>query len=131
MQVTKSYVHDLDHIDQSSHDAKSGTVFNTASGIKYENSLKRGYVHGKAAIQFPDTTCFDGFCKQNALTGLGVVSYSTMRYCGDLVNGQHHGNGILEVPGGGPKYEGTVRFPVECPFGSLPASEPLSTAEPF
>lgn len=63
-------------------------------------------MHGKASMQFPDGTCFDGSIASNAITGPGVVSYDAMRYHGSLVDGKHHGSGVLEVMGGGAKYEG-------------------------
>ena len=99
------------------------TKLQTRSGICYEGTLQQGYMHGKASMQFPDGTCFDGSIAANALTGPAVVSYDAMRYHGTLLDGQHHGAGVLEVMGGGAKYEGEFAHGRRHGTGTLQAAE--------
>ena len=94
----------------------------TRSGICYEGTLQQGYMHGKASMQFPDGTCFDGSIAANTLTGPAVVSYEAMRYHGTLLDGQHHGAGVLEVMGGGAKYEGEFAHGCRHGTGTLQAA---------
>jgi hypothetical protein len=105
-------------ISQGTHeqDAVLGPSFSieTTSGVTYQGRLHNGYMHGKVSMMFPDNTCFDGRCSSNTLTGLGVTSYEMMRYHGELLNGEHHGNGVLEVMGGGARYSGVPHSPVCC-----------------